>query len=389
MVDLALEQRVDLVLLGGDLIDQDNRFFEAAGPLEKGLARLARADVRVFAVAGNHDHRSLREFAAGEGGANLTLLGLDRGWESVLVKAGGEEFLLHGWSFTKEHHRQSPLDGWPCPPTQEVASVGLVHSDLDAADSLYAPLTRDGLLNTGVDAWVVGHVHKPFVSSSAETPLVLVPGTPQALDPGETGAHGPWLMEIRQRRVSPPVQVPLSTARYEEAAVDLDGIDQEDRFKQVMLGAVRQLEQETIAAGEHLEFLSCRLTLEGRTALHGRLEFLARELLEAPELGSGRIRTLVDKITIQTRPALDPAALAESGGLTSHLAGLILALEKGDLSPEQDRLVRETLDHLSGIHNSGPYLGLDQDLALGRDQIQELLAGQGLLLLEELLGQKD
>ncbi len=389
VVDLALERRVDLVLLGGDLIDQDNRFFEAAGPLEKGLARLAQAGVQTFAVAGNHDYRSLRDFSAAGKGLGLTLLGRERGWESVLVKAGGEEILLHGWSFTKEHHHQSPLENWAGEAVPGAPSLGLVHSELAGTGSGYAPLTSDDLSRTGVKNWVVGHLHKPFLSPAGETPLVLIPGSPQALDPGETGVHGPWLLEIDQGHISRPVQVPLSTARYEEAAVDLEGVSQEDELKSRLLKAVRELGQKAEAESGHLKFLSCRLTLEGRTALHGRLEALSRELAESPDLGSGRVEIRVDKVTVRTRPVLDLESLAGSGGLAAHLAGLIMGLESGAPSPEQSRLLQEALEHISRIHGSGPYHSLDPDHPPGQDTARQMIIDQGLLLLEELLRQKD
>ena len=36
IVETAIKERVDLVLLSGDVADRDNRFWEAIGPLEAG-----------------------------------------------------------------------------------------------------------------------------------------------------------------------------------------------------------------------------------------------------------------------------------------------------------------------------------------------------------------
>ena len=55
MVDLAVRERVDLVAAAGDLIDRDNRYFEAFGPLEAGLKRLAEAGIPVAAVSHGKD----------------------------------------------------------------------------------------------------------------------------------------------------------------------------------------------------------------------------------------------------------------------------------------------------------------------------------------------
>src|SRR5690606_1937215 len=59
LVECAIRERVDLVALSGDLVDHDNRWFEAFGPLERGLKRLADAGIPVYAVAGNHDYDTL------------------------------------------------------------------------------------------------------------------------------------------------------------------------------------------------------------------------------------------------------------------------------------------------------------------------------------------
>ena len=36
IVDVAIQQRADIVAISGDLIDRENRFFEAFGPVERG-----------------------------------------------------------------------------------------------------------------------------------------------------------------------------------------------------------------------------------------------------------------------------------------------------------------------------------------------------------------
>src|SRR5690606_31256677 len=43
IVDRAIAERVDLVAVSGDLVDRANRYFEAYGPLERGLERLKEA----------------------------------------------------------------------------------------------------------------------------------------------------------------------------------------------------------------------------------------------------------------------------------------------------------------------------------------------------------
>src|SRR5690554_5016954 len=58
-VELALDERVDGVLLAGDLVDGGNDFFEAFAHLRDGVRRLTEHGVQVVAVAGNHDPEGL------------------------------------------------------------------------------------------------------------------------------------------------------------------------------------------------------------------------------------------------------------------------------------------------------------------------------------------
>lgn len=45
IVERAVTEKVDVVALSGDVVDHDNRFFEAAGSLERGILRLADKDI--------------------------------------------------------------------------------------------------------------------------------------------------------------------------------------------------------------------------------------------------------------------------------------------------------------------------------------------------------
>ena len=55
IVDRAISEKVDLLLVAGDLVDEKNRYYEAAGPVEAGVRALADAGIELIAVAGNHD----------------------------------------------------------------------------------------------------------------------------------------------------------------------------------------------------------------------------------------------------------------------------------------------------------------------------------------------
>ena len=55
MVDFALEQRVEFVLLAGDLYDGDWKDWRTGQFLVQQLGRLVRDGIEVVAISGNHD----------------------------------------------------------------------------------------------------------------------------------------------------------------------------------------------------------------------------------------------------------------------------------------------------------------------------------------------
>ncbi|NOZ79687.1 MAG: DNA repair exonuclease, partial [Acidobacteria bacterium] len=150
-VAYACERGVRAVVLAGDVVEGENDRFEAFGHLEAGARRLVDAGIPVLAVAGNHDAIALPLLA--ERIPAVTLLGAGGCWESRPVPGPGAVIDLLGWSFPDRIVREDPtLD-----PTfsEAIASrrsgahlVGVVHGDLDAPGSAYAPIDSHRLLDT-------------------------------------------------------------------------------------------------------------------------------------------------------------------------------------------------------------------------------------------------
>src|SRR4029077_14393895 len=55
LIDLAIEKRVDFMLIAGDLYDGDCRDYSTGLYLARRLARLRDQGIRVIVIAGNHD----------------------------------------------------------------------------------------------------------------------------------------------------------------------------------------------------------------------------------------------------------------------------------------------------------------------------------------------
>ena len=338
LVDQAIERRVDAVVLTGDVADQSNKYFEAFGVLERALHRLVGAGVPVVAVAGNHDHDVLGSVAeaVGEG---VRVLGRGETWESAAIEKGGREAVrLWGWSFAGPYVHASPLESLPA-DLGDVPAVGVLHADLDAAGSRYAPVALADLWATGASAWLLGHLHTPR-AERRDGHLVLYPGSPQPLDPGEPGAHGAWLVEITEDGRASAELVPLATVRYDALSVDLDGAADATEVRQRAAGVLRDYAEAVREASPAVRRAVVRLTLKGRTPAYRAVERIASELVEAGETATGGLSVVVDRVEDLARPALDLGGLAEGSGPVATLAALAGRLEQGEPTEGDLALIR-------------------------------------------------
>lgn len=333
IVEAALEWRCDAILLSGDVADQENGFWEAVGPLREGQERLAAAGIRTVAVAGNHDHSVLGRLADTLDPAHFTLLGRGGRWERLTLEREGTPVLhIDGWSFPSGRVTDSPLEGYHLPPDRGVPTLGLIHGDLDAPASVYAPLASAELRAKPVEGWLLGHIHAPALhAGGAGGPWILYPGSPQALHPGETGAHGVWMVEVTGGGVASPRLRPLSTTRYESLQVDVGGIRDPEALEPHLLHTVTEAASRLLdESGDALRHLSLRLTLTGQTripeAIPGVLEALTRSEPEGI-LQVERVRIHLDGAGDATVPHLDLEEAAAGPSALGTAARLVLVLE--------------------------------------------------------------
>jgi DNA repair exonuclease SbcCD nuclease subunit len=399
VVDLAISERADVVAISGDLVDRENRFYEAFGPLERGLRRLSDAGIDTVAVAGNHDFDVLPRLADQMSATRFRLIGRGGRWERHSIERDGRPVLhVDGWSFPSDSVLDNPLRGaLPAPPTDALPALGLLHGDLDAPASRYAPLSLADLRATCHRFWLLGHVHKPGLHEADGCCTVLYPGSPQGMDPGETGAHGPWLLDMNGAPRLRPRQVVTSRVRYERLEIDVGGAATADDVRSRVLKGMRSHLDPVCAGCGPLEFVSCRLVLTGRTALHRQLRRFAAEMAAELEVPVGSVIARIEKVDVETRPAIDLPGLARGGGPPAALARLLTDLQDGSREPATVALINRLVQELSGVWEARPYLPLNSSGDAERPpapapddaRARRVLLDQGMLLLDELLAQKE
>ncbi len=390
IVDHAVNNDVDLLLLTGDVADQDNKFWEAIGPLQTGLRRLAEHGVRTLAVSGNHDHDVLPRLAEALGDeGNFMLLGRGGQWQRETITVDGRPVLhVDGWSFPEKVVNHDPVLSYPAWGGHGVAVLGLVHGDLDDPASRFAPLSLARLTAQPVDGWLLGHIHKPQLCAQGP-PLVLYPGSPQALDFGERGVHGPWQFEVDAGRVGPPRQVPMSCCRYDEIKIDLTGIPDNAGFETAVLGAVQDAEQRiAVESGDGLEALSLRLRLTGRTPLFDRISSLSETLLDYTGATSS-LAVRIDKIYPEVLPEIDLESLARG---STPLAVAARMLHEVETTPDADdvrELIASVTDRMSAVGGGREYMTVADVPSVDQNAGRLLVREQLNFIIGQLVRQQD
>ena len=209
LVDLALAEAVDAVLIAGDLFDDERLSFQTERFLLEQIHRLDAEFIPVVYATGNHDpgRAGLRSVELAWPG-NVTVA-RDRTAvripiESVDRESGARE--LRG-VVTAVGHETAAETGdlstvFPTPegPLPEIAVLHtqVVDSPGSAAHQRYAPSQLEGLEKSGHDYWALGHVHKR--SALCEHPGIHYPGNLQGRTHGERGPKGCLLVDVHPGR---------------------------------------------------------------------------------------------------------------------------------------------------------------------------------------------
>lgn len=277
-VDLALKENVDGVLFAGDVVDSTNARFEAIQSLEPNIERLLDADIDVIAVAGNHDVEALPRIANIYGG--FTLLGADGRWQSHVISRAEKPLVeILGWSFSERRINYSPVAQLleePLPQSQvNIPRIGLVHADLDASGGSYAPIKQSELNQTGLDGWLLGHIHKPSLTNESGSPASYPSGylgSLVGLDPSETGPRGPWLISIPSGSDIQIEHHPIAPLRWEYLYINVQGINDPEDFPDLILSMAERKYRELAASGSAPRALGLRAIIEGASPVYEEIE---------------------------------------------------------------------------------------------------------------------
>ncbi len=378
-VQLAINESVDSVLLAGDVVDDDHAFFDAYSDLAQGARQLASANIPVFAVVGNHDHQVLPRLAREID--NVNLVGYEQTWERIELQRDPVPVFLWGWSFDSRFCHASPLSGHMFEREHGV-HLGLLHCDRDATGSPYAPVTSAELAQSSMDAWFLGHIHAPD-DLNPDHPWGYL-GSVSSTHPGESGARGPWLVEINDSgRITRFEHIALSPMRWENRSITITPETSPEDAESLVVACITSLDAELARGRTPPTAVGVRLTINGRHPAPYAVE--AALLANSPILIDpvGATTYFVDSITVTARPALDLTAISCDSGPLGILSRTLLGLDADD--PISDELVNRIARRLERELPASQLAALGVD-AVSAVELSELASVEGYRLLDAMAG---
>ena len=215
---LAIDEKVDLVLFAGDLLDSDNSFYETG---EEMIRTFSRIPVPVFISPGNHDYYSERSpYSRLKLPENIHVFTSQTIEHCELPDLGAR---VYGAAFT-EPRCGALLRGFRAVRSEGVANILCLHGEVGARDSVYDPISEEDLAGSGMDYAALGHIHKPSGLRRAGATWYSWPGCPEGRGFDETGEKTVSIVELDGESCSLRT-VSVAGRRYETLEVDVSAAD--------------------------------------------------------------------------------------------------------------------------------------------------------------------
>lgn len=337
LVTLAIDQKVDFVLLAGDVYDGDPEDLTANFHFNQQMGRLYQKNIRVVMITGNHDAKSKisRPLTPPK---NLTILSTDNPESFEITRDGEVIAIIHGQGFRNQAETRNLAGNYP-PPIAGKLNIGILHTSLDGRDGHdnYAPTTTNELINKGYSYWALGHVHTR--EEVHQKPYIIFPGNVQGRHIRETGAKGCYLVTFKDNHEAQLDFKPLDVFRWEAITINLEGIEEESEFEGKLAETVesRNLPFNEIPHG-------IRIILKGNTSLHSWLicsQNRVSENIQGIFDGISAGNLFLEQLKVETSnegPALKNEALGDDA--LSILNQAINHLKKNP--KEMESLLKET-----------------------------------------------
>ncbi|MCQ9278142.1 metallophosphoesterase family protein [Staphylococcus borealis] len=229
IVDTALKEEVDFVLIVGDLFDSENRTLRAEVFLKEQFKRLEKEQIFVYVSHGNHD--PLTEKITNDWPNNVSVFS-NRVETYQAITKDGETIFIHGFSYQHDTSYENKIDEFPSSQGKKGIHIGMLHGTYSKSSTKdrYTEFILEDLNQKLYHYWALGHIHER--QELSDMPPIHYPGNIQGRHFGEQGPKGCLLVEGDHLRLNATF-IPTQQIRFEEATINTDKVSKQGIYEAI------------------------------------------------------------------------------------------------------------------------------------------------------------
>ena len=331
IVELAISENVNFVLIAGDLYDGDWKDYHTGLFFASEMTKLREANIKVYIVSGNHD-------AASQISRQLRMPDNVKVFSSKkpeTITIDDLDIAIHGQSFAKQAITEDLSAAYPDTIPGHF-NIGLLHTSATGREGHepYAPCTLEGLMSKGYDYWALGHVHTREVLH--EDPWIIFPGCIQGRHIREIGEKGCTIVSVDDGRIIEVEHKEIDVLRWGIRSVDVSEAESVGDVVDLVSAVIS--EEEGKSNGKPV---ALRLIITGKSKAHAELilnpEQCINDIREiATDISNGDI--WIEKVIMKTAAQIDFEEMMDRDDAIGELLRSIhnLSIDKESLSNMMD-----------------------------------------------------
>ncbi|SDC65628.1 DNA repair exonuclease SbcCD nuclease subunit [Pelagirhabdus alkalitolerans] len=250
LIDLAIKEDVDFVLMVGDIFDETIQSVYAQMQFKQACQRLDSAGINVYLSYGNHDYTQVEQsqFQLPE---NVHVFNKESVESVDHYKDHDILATIHGFSYINQAVWENKTDEY-IPTSSGGYQIGMLHGSAKQSEDHdhYAPFSKEELINKGFDYWALGHIHKRM--ELHDNPHIVYPGNIQGRSRKESGSKGCYLVEQMDHDFTLSFHK-LNTVRFQTIEINSKGCERLDDLYQLIEQEINVLEGESTIITLYLE----------------------------------------------------------------------------------------------------------------------------------------
>lgn len=175
LVSVAIDKKVDFVLIVGDLFDNEKQGIKAQIRLRKAFEELKEHQINVYVSYGNHDHinGNIHPVTYPD---NVFIFSSEKVSQFIYKRNHQPIAQIYGFSYENRAVLTNKAQEYIVADRSIPFHIAMLHGSIqkNTVHDVYAPFQKSDLFQKDFDYWALGHIHQREVLG--ERPPVVYPG---------------------------------------------------------------------------------------------------------------------------------------------------------------------------------------------------------------------